>query len=534
MIRDLAGYQDQGSEPVTADVLVIGAGTAGLVIAARLADEGFRVIVLESGDRQQEKDEHPLNEVVQLRSIYSGASRGRFRCLGGTSTRWGGALIPFVPADMDPALWPVSHDEICAYLPDVEALFGLAPGTYDWTDWAKFGGAQSDHVARLAKWPPFGKRNVANLLSSSIDRPDGAEIWLNATATGFDISDDGRLKEVTAEAPDRSKLRIRAQHVVIAAGAIESTRLLLLADRQNGDKFFAPDGVLGRYFHDHLSVGVGDIEAKDRTALNRVAGFRFEKGGSMRNLRFELSKDARRREHPPACFAHIAFEETSRSGFEALRDVYRQLQKRRNPSFKTLMELARGFPWLTRAVWWRFVEGRLLYPSDASIKLIMVLEQPPRAENRIFLSDDRRDVYGQPLAVIDWAVGAEDQRAMTKVTDMFLKSWAETGLAGLGRINRRPPREAEADVAGGGGIYHPGGTVRMGRTPADGVLDGDLRVFRLPNVHVISTAAFPTGGGANPTMMLMMCAMRCVAQLSKELKPTAMGHSPTATAVSTQ
>src|SRR5260370_19442965 len=101
MIRDLAGIPASFQETAT-DVLVIGAGIAGLLVATRLARAGRRVLVAESGGLKQIDETHPLNEVEQLGDIYSGVDHGRFRCLGGTSTRWGGAMLPFHPADLAP------------------------------------------------------------------------------------------------------------------------------------------------------------------------------------------------------------------------------------------------------------------------------------------------------------------------------------------------------------------------------------------------------------------------------------------------
>jgi choline dehydrogenase-like flavoprotein len=516
VIRDLIVHPDR--QTIEADVLVVGAGTVGLVIATRLAEKGLKVVALESGDRQQKEEEHPLNEVVQLRSIYSGAAY-RFRCLGGTSTRWGGALIPFVPVDVNRELWPVSHKEICAYWREVEIHFGLSCGSYECAELsAQMGQKDADYVARLAKWPRFVKRNVANLLSSALERMDGPEIWLNATATRFQIGTDGRLQEVIAEAPNKSYLTVRAQEFIIAAGAIESTRLLLLADRQNGDKFFAPYDQLGRYLYDHLAVAVANIQVRDRKAFNRIAGFRFEKGGCLRNLRFELSDSTPCRNAIPACFVHISFQDKDGSGFDALRGFLRQLQQRRGPKFSTLLKLAHSLPWLSRALWWRFYEQRLLYPTDADIQLQLVIEQRPRPENRIFLSGDRYDSLGQPLAVIDWSVDKEDERNLTKATDVFLEAWEKSTFSKLGTIRRRLPGEAEAELASGGGVYHPGGTIRMGTTPAAGVVNGDLSAFHVPNMHVISTATFPTGGGANPTMMLLMFAFRLVDGIAKKFQ----------------
>src|SRR5688500_12223965 len=133
MIQDLLG---QGKKVVLeADVHVIGGGIAGLLVATRLCKEGLRVIVSESGAEHQDDEPHPLNEVVHRRSIYSGAARGRFRCLGGTSTRWGGAMIPFLPADLaDNSAWPVRYAELMAYCRDVERLFWLPDGPYDLPD----------------------------------------------------------------------------------------------------------------------------------------------------------------------------------------------------------------------------------------------------------------------------------------------------------------------------------------------------------------------------------------------------------------
>jgi choline dehydrogenase-like flavoprotein len=59
----------------------------------------------------------------------------------------------------------------------------------------------------------------------------------------------------------------------------------------------------------------------------------------------------------------------------------------------------------------------------------------------------------------------------------------------------------------------------MGTGPGDGVVDTDLRTFRVPNISVVSTSVFPTIGGANPTMTLMLAALRAADRLVKEFRP---------------
>lgn len=527
MIVDLLG-RDAPSD-VEADVHVIGAGIAGLLAATRLAKAGLRVVVTESGGEKQVEETHPLNEVVHRRSIYSGAEHGRFRCLGGTSTRWGGAMIPFLASDMlgqGERHWPLSLQDLTAYQDDVERLFQLPTGPFDDPDMMQCrDGSSAAFLARLAKWPPFVRRNVARLFEVDLASPVGPQVWLNATVTGFSLTENGRISSALAKAPDHTGLTVRATETIIAAGAIESTRLLLLMDRAEGGRLFAGADVLGRYFHDHLSVRIGMLHPTDPVAVNRVAGFRFEQGG-MRNLRFEPCEDLTVRRTIPAGFAHFVIAGQEGSGFDLLRDVYRHLQKRSVPSLKTLAGLATALPWLVRAGWWHQREHRLLFPPNANIEVHLVIEQVPRAANRITLSTDRVDRYDQPLAVIDWAVDDEDERNLLASARLFVDTWNESTLAGLGTITRRESLDALRDLTLGGGIYHPGGSTKMATRAAEGVVDRDLRTFAISNLSILSTSTFPSGGGANPTMMLMMASLRSADGIIRTLR--SRSSTPTA------
>lgn len=63
---------------------------------------------------------------------------------------------------------------------------------------------------------------------------------------------------------------------------------------------------------------------------------------------------------------------------------------------------------------------------------------------------------------------------------------------------------------------HQIGMVRMGTNARDGVVDGNLRSFDLPNLFVTSTAVLPTSGQANPTLTAMALAVRLANRLSAE------------------
>jgi choline dehydrogenase-like flavoprotein len=508
MICDL---NEQLSETHTIDagVLIIGAGIAGLVTAVKLHERGVRSVVVESGGRVQESDSHALNRVEQTGQIYAGAEH-RFRCLGGTSSRWGGAMIPLLPEDMDihtagwAPPWHVPYERIMAQLPDIERKFGLTAGSYEDPEIiGPLGPAAEAFVARLAKWPPFRMRNVAIAFDKALRAADGPEIWLNANVTEFAFDPAGELRGVVARSPGGRKLQVTARSVVVAAGAIESTRLLLIADRQCDQRLFAPDDILGRYFNDHLSAPIADLKPRGRVALNRVVGFRFERG-TMRNLRFEMRGVARRQSNLPASFTHVAYESTGRSGFDALREVFRALQTRRLPQASDVTRTFLDLPWLIRAVWWRYCHGRLLYPSNGMFTAHLVTEQRPMPENRITLSAGSSDAFGLPLARLHWRVGDEDQMAFSKIAKRFFAMWRESRLQHLAELVPWDESKSHAILQKCGGIYHPSGTIRIGTDRSNGVVNADLQTFRVPNLYVVSTATFPVVGGANPTLMMML------------------------------
>ena len=145
MIRDLKGA---GKLECSAEFLIIGGGTVGLILATRLAALGRRVVCLESGSTEQEDETHPLNAAEHSGARYGGAEHGRFRCLGGSSTRWGGALIPFQAPDLLDGGWPVSIEELSVYIAEIETLFGLESGPYEDLSVLR----DADYLARLAKW----------------------------------------------------------------------------------------------------------------------------------------------------------------------------------------------------------------------------------------------------------------------------------------------------------------------------------------------------------------------------------------------
>src|SRR4051812_36465638 len=84
----------------TCDVCLVGAGAAGLYLAHRLCAYGVRVVVLEAGGAKCVSGASIGIEAAFTRTEYAGATKGRSFGLGGTTSRWGGLLVPHSELDL--------------------------------------------------------------------------------------------------------------------------------------------------------------------------------------------------------------------------------------------------------------------------------------------------------------------------------------------------------------------------------------------------------------------------------------------------
>jgi choline dehydrogenase-like flavoprotein len=66
---------------------------------------------------------------------------------------------------------------------------------------------------------------------------------------------------------------------------------------------------------------------------------------------------------------------------------------------------------------------------------------------------------------------------------------------------------------------HHIGTTRMSASPRRGVVDADCKVHGLANLHIASSAVFPTSSHANPTLTIVAMALRLAARLARPPVP---------------
>lgn len=528
-VRDLAAA-DADHQSRRAEICVVGAGIAGLLLGTRLARAGRRAIVLESGGLRPDAAHDALNAVEDVAGFYSGAQAGRTRALGGTSSLWGGRMLPLTADDMAarPELglpaWPIAPADLAPYGTEIERLFGVDDLTFGGGFLGEAGRpdafprADPDFLPRWPKWPDFRRCNLAILLRSELERADGAEIWTDATVRDVVLDrETGRLAAVEAASLSGRRLTVLADRFVLCAGTIETTRLLLWLDARSDGRAFAGTAALGRYFQDHLSTPLGRLRPSDPASASRLFGYHFVRA-TRRNLHLETTAAAQEADGVAAAFAQVAIEPAASSPLNVVKNFLRGLQRRElDLPAREVLGLVGEIPNLTRMAAWRYLRGRLYLPADTALLLSGVVEQLPSATNRVTLSG-RRDATGMPVARLDWRIGEGDVRCFRKLAERVDGYWRRAGFDRVCPIAWRDggkPGEAIA-AEPGMDISHPSGSFRMGTDPAGSVVDPDLRCHAVPNVTAVSAGVFPRAGSANPTYTIMQLALRAADRIAAE------------------
>ncbi len=303
MIHDLVKASEDAH--VTTDVCIVGAGTAGLYLAHRLRSSGLDVVVLEAGSLVARSPMERDQQCVQRGIPYRGAESGRSFGLGGTSVLWGGQLLALTDADVAPRPhcgfpgWPVTNQDILGYVPSVLSDLGLAgqaPGEVEADAsliaryYAELSSFEPGFNLRLSAWLPFARRNFAHAFRGMVERDRRVAVWLNAHVVALDACEgEGgwKVRSIEARTEGGRRVSVGARIFVLAAGALETTRLLLNYDETTSGSISQAGAPLGRHFADHLSVTCGQFQCHDWTRFNQGVAPVFTRG-IMRTPRLEV------------------------------------------------------------------------------------------------------------------------------------------------------------------------------------------------------------------------------------------------------
>lgn len=479
--------------PATAfDVVVVGAGVAGIILAMELLESGRRVCLLEGGQASytEQSQARYRGEVSYPEGFsYPALHETRLRYLGGSSNHWTGWCRPleancFAPREVvGGAAWPIPRGDLDeAYARanewcslgrpefDAETLAAAAgvvlPVTgsdaLDPITW-RFSDPSGDGPWRGAV--RFGERYRRNLADAAADE---LLVALGANFAEF-VREGRRVTGVAVVAEDGTEHTFRGDRTVLACGTIESVRLLRLLAAAVPD--VDRSGRLGSGFMEHLHVDLGIVMADaadvEAGAFASMTTQQRDEDGSPFRLGVALTESAQER----LSLTNVSF---------LLREDTADL-----PLVDSVDSV------------WRSLGRSGLLPLRLSARM----EQRPVADSAITLDtvDDDVRLRRPRLA---WRVDPRDVEALTTATALVARELALQGVA--------PFRDATVlgtRVINAAGGHHMGGAV-MDPDPELGVVDVDLRVHAFDNLYLASAAVFPVGGAAPPTLTLAALAVR--------------------------
>ena len=565
------GTRIERGTTLTADLAVVGAGPAGIVVALEVASQGFDVVLIESGEESFNREAQSLSDAGELDSnLHAPMSIASRRQVGGASVIWGGRCVPYDPVDFDhrphisDASWPVSYDELTPHF--LRACYWLVCGR------PVFDAAATDVLPpSIVPGFPNGEVRASSLERWSLPTNFGTEYrrrlrdsprvrlvtGLTCTEVACD-SDGGRVDHLKCQTLTGRTVTVEAKRYVLACGGLDTTRLLLASPRPNGEPIGNHSDHLGRWYMGHVEGVIANVRFLTPPHETVYDYVRDIDGVYVRH-RLSLSRDFQHERELPNVVAWLANPELAdpkhRNG--ALSFAYLVLASPLghlfSPDAQRLSLTGKKVPGAPYgpvetdgsirdhllnvlrdpAAAARFIIGfggkRLgrrrprmpgFFIGSASnvYPLQYHAEHMPHRDSRVSLTDTR-DRLGMPRLRIDLRFSKQDVDGVVRAHQHWDDYLRRAGLGHLEYLSDDPGESVYERIGGG---FHQIGTTRMSARPEDGVVDENLAVHGIANLFVVSSSTFVTSGQANSTFMIVVFAVRLAEHLRTLLRTPAL------------
>ena len=499
-------------------VVVIGSGAGGATISSELTAAGVDVVCLEAGVPVDSFVTDAAKMFGKLtwfdRRIGSGDLIPDFpvwtgKNVGGTTLHWTAATprLPehqFTPSeyfgDLDNCStqdWPIPYNEAEHFYDIAELKMGVS-GTHGWPklppnnnfkvmeagakkiglNQIEMGNMAINSMVRdnrpscqqlgfcISGCAVNAKWTAANTPLAQAQQTDHFELRTESFVLRIEHDERGRANEVVYMDKDGNLQRQKARIVCLAANSIDSPRILLNSESSRFPSGLANNsGHVGLHYVKHIYSVVNAIMPGK---VNYHRG--TQNSGIIHDF---VQSDASRGYVGGFKLELVAFDPTA------------------------LVNLARPGAWgkdyAEEIGKYAYLAGMLLNGED-----------PSQESNKISLHPTEKDQYGMPVPIVHYVdhpnTVALRNFANDKARELYESLGADTVMVG-------PPPPAT----------HNMGTCRISNNIDDGVCDPWGRTFDVPNLFISDGSQFSSSGTSNPTLTIVMLALRQADYLKEQL-----------------
>jgi choline dehydrogenase-like flavoprotein len=544
------------------DVIVVGAGVAGAMVAYRLAQVGASVLVLEAGSRNPSRAQmvgaygiaankslhspfgnaeadlmapspdssptyydQPPAPHTQYKSTYERRTGGStWHWLGHTPrmlrsdfrmrTDYGGG--PRFPAGM--VDWPISYDDLEPWYCDAESEMGVSGSNEEWNN--LFNSPRSKPFPMSMIWPSYSDTWIAGRINGQRFR--GTEYRVRSTPSARNSQlYDGRPpcagNSICVPVCPIGAKYDGSVHVAKATSAGASFWEQCVVTRLDKD---TDDSVHKIHFVTYggvtqavsANVVVLAAHAIETPKLLLMSGLANSSGAVGRYLMDHLSKSAFGLapeklfpfRGPPSTSGIESFRDgdfrKNRAGFRV--SLNNDGWSRKSAPYAEIIDLV-----LNKKKIGAELQTALFDRIARQVRLSCSVEVAPDANNRVELSTTT-DTLGLPHPKVTFTPPDYSYRGLARAVSTFADMFRLIGATEI---------DLGTDPKAYDGAGHIMGTCRMGNHAKSSVVDAELRAHDHRNLFIVGSSVFPTVGSPNPTLTIVALALRAARDIAKQL-----------------